>query len=51
MPRHGRESFEDSGTLINEHYVCIKVDREERPGVDNVYMTVTQMMTGREDGP
>ncbi len=48
-----RESFEDEevAALINEHYVCIKVDREERPDVDNVYMTVTQMMTGRGGWP
>ena len=42
------ESFEDEevAELMNKHYVCVKVDREERPDVDNVYMTVTQMMTG-----
>lgn len=42
------ESFEDEEVagLMNKHYVCVKVDREERPDVDNVYMTVTQMMTG-----
>jgi uncharacterized protein YyaL (SSP411 family) len=47
------ESFEDKevAALMNKHYVCIKVDREERPDVDNVYMTVTQMMTGRGGWP
>src|ERR1700704_482678 len=35
-----RESFEDADTAayMNEHYVCIKVDREERPDVDAIYM-------------
>lgn len=47
------ESFEDTevAELLNKHYVCVKVDREERPDVDNVYMTVTQMMTGRGGWP
>src|SRR5512137_1137109 len=43
-----RESFEDEETarLMNETFVSIKVDREERPDIDHVYMTVCQMMTG-----
>ena len=43
-----RESFEDAevARLMNETFVCIKVDREERPDVDGVYMTVCQLMTG-----
>jgi uncharacterized protein len=43
-----RESFEDEETarLMNEAFVSIKVDREERPDIDHVYMTVCQMMTG-----
>jgi uncharacterized protein YyaL (SSP411 family) len=43
-----RESFEDLeiATYINDHYVAIKVDREELPGVDAVYMNVLQMLTG-----
>ncbi|MFP6887852.1 MAG: DUF255 domain-containing protein, partial [Opitutales bacterium] len=47
------ESFEDDevAALMNKHFVCVKVDREERPDVDNVYMTVTQMMTGRGGWP
>ncbi len=42
------ESFEDDqvAALLNAHFVCIKVDREERPDVDQVYMQVTQAMTG-----
>lgn len=42
------ESFEDSeiAKLINEHYIPIKVDREERPDIDEVYMRVTEAMTG-----
>lgn len=42
------ESFEDEETaaIMNEHFVCIKVDMEERPDVDQIYMTFTQMTTG-----
>ncbi len=48
-----RESFEDDQVAgqMNETFVCIKVDREERPDVDNVYMTVCQMMTGSGGWP
>jgi uncharacterized protein YyaL (SSP411 family) len=47
------ESFEDEevAALMNEHFVCIKVDREERPDIDQVYMTVTQAMTGSGGWP
>ena len=47
------ESFEDPATaaLLNEHVVAIKVDREERPDVDSVYMTATQAMTGQGGWP
>src|SRR5215470_6853917 len=47
------ESFEDEGTarLVNEHVVPVKVDREERPDVDAVYMTATQAMTGQGGWP
>ncbi|MDQ6650762.1 MAG: thioredoxin domain-containing protein [Actinomycetota bacterium] len=47
------ESFEDPSTaaLMNEHFVCIKVDREERPDVDAVYMEATQAMTGQGGWP
>ncbi|MFC7199099.1 thioredoxin domain-containing protein [Halospeciosus flavus] len=42
------ESFEDEGVadLLNEHFVPIKVDREERPDLDTLYMTVAQQVTG-----
>jgi uncharacterized protein YyaL (SSP411 family) len=47
------ESFEDPATaaLLNEHAVAIKVDREERPDVDSVYMTATQALTGQGGWP
>src|SRR5579863_3821601 len=47
------ESFEDPATamLLNKHAVAIKVDREERPDVDSVYMTATQALTGQGGWP
>ena len=47
------ESFEDAevARLMNEAFVSIKVDREERPDLDHVYMTVCQMMTGAGGWP
>ena len=47
------ESFEDTevARLMNEAFVSIKVDREERPDLDHVYMTVCQMMTGAGGWP
>lgn len=47
------ESFEDTtvAALMNEHFISIKVDREERPDIDNIYMTVCQMMTGSGGWP
>ncbi len=47
------ESFEDTevAKLINEVFISIKVDREERPDIDKVYMTVCQMMTGQGGWP
>ncbi len=47
------ESFEDPevAKLLNKYFVSIKVDREERPDVDNVYMTVCQAMTGSGGWP
>ena len=47
------ESFEDPQTaaLMNENLVAIKVNREERPDVDSVYMTATQAMTGQGGWP
>ena len=48
-----RESFEDDRTaeLMNESFVCVKVDREERPDVDALYMEAVQGMTGRGGWP
>jgi uncharacterized protein YyaL (SSP411 family) len=47
------ESFEDEriAKLMNEHFVNIKVDREERPDLDAIYMTAVQIMTGRGGWP
>jgi len=47
------ESFEDEGIaeLVNPNFVAIKVDREERPDVDAVYMTATQALTGQGGWP
>ncbi len=46
------ESFEDTlvARFMNEHFINIKVDREERPDVDNVYMSAVELMTGRAGG-
>ncbi|MCW2988853.1 MAG: hypothetical protein JWM24_1791 [Solirubrobacterales bacterium] len=48
-----RESFEDEATAayMNEHFVPIKVDREERPDVDAIYMEAVQSMTGQGGWP
>jgi uncharacterized protein YyaL (SSP411 family) len=48
-----RESFEDPRTaeLMNEEFVCVKVDREERPDVDALYMEAVQAMTGHGGWP
>ena len=48
-----RESFEDPGTaaVMNEHFVCVKVDREERPDIDAIYMDAVQAMTGQGGWP
>ncbi len=47
------ESFEDEAvaSLLNNHFVPIKVDREERPDIDNVYMKVCQALTGQGGWP
>ena len=47
------ESFEDEevAALLNKHFICIKVDREERPDIDSIYMNVCQMMTGSGGWP
>ncbi|MCB1055197.1 MAG: thioredoxin domain-containing protein, partial [Acidobacteria bacterium] len=48
-----RESFTDPAVaeLMNEHFVSIKVDREERPDLDEVYMAATQVLTGQGGWP
>lgn len=48
-----REVFENEeiARLMNEHFICIKVDREERPDLDELYMTATQLMTGHGGWP
>jgi uncharacterized protein len=48
-----KESFEDTETaeLINESFIAIKVDREERPDIDGIYMSVCQMLTGSGGWP
>ena len=47
------ESFEDEAVakVMNDHFVCIKVDREERPDVDHTYMDAVQIMTGSGGWP
>ncbi len=48
-----RESFEDEETaqIMNERFVCVKVDREERPDLDAIYMEAVQSMTGQGGWP
>jgi len=48
-----RESFEDPGVaaLMNQTFICIKVDREERPDIDQIYMALALRMTGRGGWP
>jgi uncharacterized protein len=48
-----RESFEDEATAayMNEHFVCVKVDREERPDVDAIYMEAVQTISGHGGWP
>jgi uncharacterized protein YyaL (SSP411 family) len=48
-----RECFENDeiAALMNEHFVCVKVDREERPDVDALYMEAVQLMTGSGGWP
>src|ERR1700693_20477 len=48
-----RESFEDEATaaLMNERFVAVKVDREERPDIDGIYMEAVQAMTGHGGWP
>src|SRR5690349_16551268 len=48
-----RESFEDEGIaqLLNQGFVAIKVDREERPDLDEIYLTATELVSGRGGWP
>ena len=48
-----RESFEDQATaeVLNKHFVSVKVDREERPDLDRIYMSAVQAMTGSGGWP
>ncbi len=48
-----RESFEDPDTaaILNKHFVCIKVDREQRPDLDSIYMQATAALTGSGGWP
>ena len=48
-----RESFEDRriAQMMNDSFVCIKVDREERPDIDSIYMTAVQTLTGHGGWP
>ena len=48
-----RESFEDESTaaIMNQNFVCIKIDREERPDLDHIYMDAVQAMTGSGGWP
>ena len=48
-----KETFEDKdvANYMNENFISIKVDREENPEIDNIYMTATQMMTGSGGWP
>lgn len=48
-----KESFEDEDTarLMNEHFINIKIDREERPDLDHIYMEAVQLMTGSGGWP
>ena len=47
------ESFDDLevAKYLNQHFICIKVDREQRPDLDDIYMTAVQMFTGRGGWP
>ena len=48
-----KETFEDEevAAYMNTNFISIKVDREENPEIDQIYMTATQMMTGRGGWP
>lgn len=48
-----KESFEDANiaALMNQYFICIKVDREERPDIDHIYMQAVQLMNGQGGWP
>ena len=48
-----RESFEDDNvaSLMNNAFICIKVDREERPDIDNIYMSACRLINGNGGWP
>lgn len=48
-----KESFEDTAVarIMNENFICIKVDREERPDIDQIYMNAVQLMSGQGGWP
>jgi uncharacterized protein len=48
-----QESFEDeeTATMMNKNFICIKVDREERPDIDQLYMSALQLMSGKGGWP
>ncbi|ALO17323.1 Thioredoxin-related protein [Salinivirga cyanobacteriivorans] len=48
---HNVFEHDDAATLMNKHFVSVKVDREERPDVDHIYMDAVQMITGRGGWP
>ena len=47
------ESFEDEtvAKIMNDHFICVKIDREERPDVDQIYMNAVQLLTGSGGWP
>src|SRR4051812_48883166 len=48
---HGCFEDEQVAQIMNDHFICIKVDREERPDIDQVYMMAVQLMTGSGGWP
>ncbi len=48
-----KESFEDTSVakIMNDHFICVKIDREEHPDIDQIYMDAVQLMTGNGGWP
>lgn len=46
-----RAKREDKPIFLNRHFICIKVDKEERPDIDSIYMSVCQAFTGSSGWP